>query len=50
MEKQQINADELFAKIGVLTWANDNLVKRIQELEKMCKAFEEEKKHEDHIP
>ena len=43
-QQQQINADQLFAKIGFLTWANDNLVTRIKELETMLAAMEIENK------
>ena len=43
-KQQQINADQLFAKIGFLTWANDNLVARIKELETMLQAMEAENK------
>ena len=43
-EQKQINADQLFAKIGFLTWANDNLVARIKELETMLAAMEIENK------
>ena len=43
-QQQQINIEQLFTKIGVLTWANDNLSQRVAELEKMCSALEEENK------
>jgi hypothetical protein len=44
MEQQQINVDQLFAKIGFLIWANDNLAAKIRELETMLKAMEAENK------
>ena len=43
-QQQQINLEQLFTKIGVLTWANDNLSQKVAELEKMCSVLEEENK------
>ena len=43
-QQQQINIEQLFMKIGILTWANDNLSQKVTELEKMCSVLEEENK------
>ena len=43
-QKQEIQIDTLFAKIGFLTWANDSLVAQIDGLKQMCSALEAENK------